>query len=46
MTRPRCAAFLGAGRRLFQGTLPERRLSLVESRVYPPGLVRLVYRPT
>ena len=37
---------LGAGRRLFQGTLPERRLSLVASRVYPSGLVRITYRPT
>jgi dihydrofolate reductase len=36
---------LGAGRRLFQGTLPELRLSLAASRVYPSGLVRLTYRP-
>jgi dihydrofolate reductase len=34
---------LGAGRRLFQGTLPERRFSLVESRAYPSGLVRIAY---
>jgi dihydrofolate reductase/uncharacterized protein YciI len=36
---------LGAGRRLFQGSLPERRFSLVESRAHPSGLVRSVYRP-
>lgn len=35
---------LGAGRRLFQGALPERRFSLVESRAYPSGLVRIAYR--
>jgi dihydrofolate reductase len=37
---------LGVGRRLFQGTLPERRFSLVASRAYPSGLVRITYRPT
>jgi dihydrofolate reductase len=37
---------LGTGRRLFQGTLPERRFSLVENRVYSSGLVRITYRPT
>ncbi len=36
---------LGAGRRLFQGALPERRFSLVESRPLPSGLVRITYRP-
>jgi dihydrofolate reductase len=36
---------LGAGRRLFQGTLPERRFALVESRAHPSGLVRMTYRP-
>lgn len=36
---------LGAGRRLFQGALPERRFSLVESRAHASGLVRNVYRP-
>jgi dihydrofolate reductase len=35
---------LGEGRRLFQGTLPERRFSLVETRSYPSGLVRIAYR--
>ncbi len=35
---------LGAGRRLFQGSLPERRLALVSSRAYGSGLVRLAYR--
>jgi dihydrofolate reductase len=37
---------LGAGRRLFQGMLPERRWSLVVSRAHPSGLMRLTYRPT
>ncbi len=36
---------LGAGRRLFRGELPERRLALVASRAHPSGLVRLTYRP-
>jgi dihydrofolate reductase len=35
---------LGDGRRLFRGTLPERRLSLVASRAYASGLVRITYR--
>ncbi|BDG05151.1 dihydrofolate reductase family protein [Anaeromyxobacter oryzae] len=35
---------LGAGRRLFQGALPERRFSLVDSRALPSGLVRITYR--
>jgi dihydrofolate reductase len=35
---------LGAGRRLFQGTLPERRFSLVATRAHPSGLVRIAYR--
>jgi dihydrofolate reductase len=35
---------LGAGRRLFQGELPERRLSLVSARAHASGLVRIAYR--
>jgi len=35
---------LGAGRRLFQGALPERPLTLVASRAHLSGLVRLEYR--
>lgn len=35
---------LGAGRRLFQGALPERRFSLADSRAHPSGLVRMHYR--
>jgi dihydrofolate reductase len=37
---------LGAGRRLFQGALPERRFSLVSSRAHPSGLVRIHYQAT
>ncbi len=36
---------LGDGRRLFQGTLPEMRLTLAASRIYSTGLARLTYRP-
>jgi dihydrofolate reductase len=35
---------LGDGVRLFQGTLPERRLALVSSRAFPSGLVQGSYR--
>jgi len=35
---------LGEGLRLFQGVLPERRLSLASSQAYPSGLVQLRYR--
>lgn len=35
---------LGAGVRLFQGALPERRLELASSQAYPSGLVQLRYR--
>ncbi len=35
---------LGAGIRLFQGAIPERRLQLVRSRPYPSGLVQTTWR--
>lgn len=35
---------LGAGIRLFQGGIPERRLKLVRSRQYPSGLVQTTWR--
>jgi dihydrofolate reductase len=37
---------LGGGIRLFQGDLPERRLSLESSRAYPSGLVQIRYGAT
>jgi dihydrofolate reductase len=36
---------LGAGRRLFQGALPERKLSVEATKAHPSGLVRITYRP-
>ncbi len=35
---------LGEGLRLFQGALPERRLTLASTQAYPSGLVQLRYR--
>lgn len=35
---------LGEGRRLFQGTLPERRLAVDSSRAWDSGLVQIAYR--
>ncbi len=36
---------LGAGRRLFQGALPERKLSVAATQTHPSGLVRITFRP-